>query len=112
MDRKKELKEIYKNIKPEMGVFIFKLEDKKIAFIEANSNLKIINSYKFRLNARNHSNVALQDLWKEHRDDFVVEVLEILKYDKDESKTDYSDELNILENIYKDKYKNLGYTIL
>ena len=36
-------------------------------------------------------------------DNFVIEILENLEYDKDESKTDYSEELEVLQMIWEEK---------
>lgn len=75
--------------------------------IEATSNLKgKINGTKFKLNSGGHPNKELQKEWKEHGEEaFSIEVLENLEYDKDESKTDYSEELALLQMIWEEKLK-------
>ncbi|MDD4781206.1 MAG: GIY-YIG nuclease family protein [Tissierellia bacterium] len=110
MDRRKELKELYKNLKPDMGIFIVKSNINDKCYIEGTQDLKsTINSTKFKLNLGNHPNKELQQHWKEYGESsFIIEVLEELKYDKDESKVDYSEELNILKMIWDEKLSKNG----
>lgn len=105
MDRKKELKYQYKQMKSPMGIFIVRSKSNNKCYIEATHNLRgSINRARFQLEAGNHPNRGLQQEWKElSKDNFVVETLEELKYDKDESKTDYSEELAILQFIWEEK---------
>lgn len=102
MDRRKELKEQYKNMKPEMGIFIIKAKFNDKCLIESSKDLKgTINGSKFRLNAGNYLNADLQSDWKEYgKNGFTIEILENLQYDKDELKMDYSEELEILKLIW------------
>lgn len=80
MNRKKELKELYKRMKPDMG---------------------------------NHFNKNLQEEWKKQgKENFTIEILEKLEYDKDESKTDYSEELEILKMVWKEKLVKKGMDII
>lgn len=105
MDRKKQLKQQYKEMKPDMGIMIVRSHVSNKCFLQATPNLKgTINGTKFKLNAGSHPNRELQEDW--HRfgeDNFSVEILEQLKYDKDETKTDYSEELEILQMIWEEK---------
>lgn len=110
MDRKKELKELYKQMKPDMGVFIIHSDFSNKCYIESTSNIKsALNSTKFKLEAGIHPNRELQKDWKEYGEEkFTIEVLEKLKYDKDESKTDYSEELAILKMVWEEKLLQKG----
>ena len=110
MDRKKELKEQYKQMKPDMGVLIVKSNLTNKCHIEASQDLKsTINRTKFQLKFSSHNNKELQKAWNEYGEaSFTIEVLEYLKYDKDESKTDYSEELAILQFIWDEKLSNDG----
>ncbi len=110
MDRKKELKELYKNMKPDMGIYIIKSSVSNKCYIEGTKDLKAaINGAKFRLNFGNHLNNELQKQWKEQGEvNFTIEILENLEYDKDESKVDYSEELNILKMIWEEKLSKQG----
>ncbi len=110
MDRKRELKELYKNMKPDMGVFIIKSKSNNKYYIEGTHDLKAgINSTKFKLNFSNHPNHGLQKAWKEEGElAFTIDILEKLKYDEDESKTDYSEELEILKMLWKERLSKEG----
>jgi hypothetical protein len=105
VDRKKELKQLYKQMKPEMGIFIIRALDDGRCYLQATPNLKgTINATKFKLDAGRHPHRELQKAWQERGvANFVFEVLEKLEYDKDETKTDYSEELEILQMVWADK---------
>jgi hypothetical protein len=106
--RRKELIEQYKQMKPEMGIFRIRSKITNKCFLETSQNLKgKINSTKFQLNAGAHPNRELQQEWKAHGEEqFHIEVLELLKYDKDEAKTDYSEELSILKLVWEEKLRD------
>lgn len=110
MDRKKELKQIYKSMKPDMGVFVIRYNDSNRCYLESAHNLKsAINSTRFKLNFGNHPNKELQRAWKEKGEQsFTIEILEKLKYDEDESKSDYGEELEILKMIWKERLSKEG----
>lgn len=110
MDRKKQLKELYKQMKPDMGVYIVESKLEKKCHIEATSNLKSgINSTVFKLNLGAHPNKNLQQAWSEHGEDkFEIRVLDQLEYSKDESKTDYSNDLAELQAIWVKEYQKNG----
>lgn len=97
-------------MKPDMGIFIIKNDFNNKCYIEATQNLKgAINSTKFKLKFGNYPNRELQEAWTEcGEDSFTIDILERLEYDKDESKTDYSEELEILEMEWKDKLLKQG----
>lgn len=64
----------------------------------------MINGAKVRLEGGLHPNQELQKEWKEFGpENFDIEILENLEYDRDESKTDYSAELEILQMLWEDK---------
>lgn len=105
MDRKKELKEQYKQMKPEMGILIVQNKINNKYLLITTQNLKgMINRVKFQLKSGGHPNKELQKEWKEFgEDNFDFRILETLDYDKDEVKTDYSEELNIMEIMLTEK---------
>lgn len=105
MNRKKELKEVYKNMKPDMGVFIIKNSISNNFCIEATEDLNAaINGSKFRLGFGNYPNKELQKEWEEYgKESFTIEILENLEYDKDGLKIDYSEDLEILKMIWEEK---------
>jgi hypothetical protein len=111
MDRKKELKQQYKLMKPEMGIFIIRCNDEKKCYIQAAPDLRgVMNGALARLGGRMHPCQELQRDWTAKGPKaFTMEILECLAYDKDESKTDYTDELTILQMIWEEKLKKEGY---
>lgn len=97
MDRKKELKEQYKQMKTDMGVFIVKKKNNNKYLLIGTQNLKgMMNRVKFQLENGSYPNRELQKDWNASHDDFEFTILETLEYDKDESKTDYSEEVDII----------------
>ncbi|HHU70721.1 MAG TPA: GIY-YIG nuclease family protein [Clostridiales bacterium] len=110
MNRRKELKDAYKTMKADMGVFIIKSNLREISYIEGTMDLKsTINSTKFKLGMGMHPNKELQKQWKEYGEaSFTIEILEKLKYDEDETKVDYSEELNILKIIWQERLSKKG----
>lgn len=106
MDRKKELKEQYKQMKSEMGIFAVRTKDGTKYFLETTQNLKgKINSTRFQLQHGSHPNKAMQNEWNQRgENNFVIEILEKLEYDKDdETKTDYGEELSIMKMLWEEK---------
>jgi hypothetical protein len=105
VDRKKELKLQYKQMRPDMGLFIIRSKLSNKCHIEATQNLKgMMNSAQFKLEGASHPNRELQKDWNEHgAENFKIEILEILEYDKDESKTDYKEDLALLQMTWEEK---------
>jgi hypothetical protein len=105
MDRKKELKLQYKQMKPQMGIFIIRSKVNNKCYLQTTQDLRgVINGAKVRLGGGFHPNMELQKEWNEFgADNFTIEILERLEYGKDESKTDYSEELAILQMIWEEK---------
>lgn len=110
MDRRKELKEMYKNLRPDMGLFIIKSKINDKCYIEGTQDLKAaLNSTKFKLGLGNHPNKELQKHWQEQGEpSFTIQILEELKYDEDETKIDYSEELDILKLLWEDRLSSQG----
>lgn len=104
-DRKKELQAEYKQMKTDMGILAIINKSSGRHFLEAASNLKgKLNSNRFQLNTGAHRHRELQKDWKLLGEDgFAITVLEKLDYDEDESKTDYSDELELLKLMWIEK---------
>jgi hypothetical protein len=105
MDRKNELKQQYKILKPEMGIFIIRSKTNNKYYLHSTNNLKgVMNGDLFKLSAGGHRIRELQKEWKEAgEENFIVEILEKLDYQEDENKTDYSQELELLEMIWEEK---------
>jgi len=105
MDRKKELKLQYKQMRPQMGILVIRSKANNKCYIEATQNLRgTLNSTQFKLGASTHPNRELQKEWNDFgAGNFMIEILENLEYDKDESKTDYTEDLTLLKIIWEEK---------
>lgn len=98
-------------MKPEMGIIIVRSKRTKKCLLEKSQNLKgMINRIKFQLGCGSYPNRELQKEWTEFgAGNFTIEVLEQLEYDKDEAKTDYTEELGILQMIWAEKMAQGGW---
>ncbi len=108
MDRKKELKQHYKEIEIKAGVYQIKNTKNEKIFVGSTKNLKTLNGAKFMLENGGHSNKRLQAEWMHFgKDSFVFEVLEIL-----EKKVDIyfneKEELEKLEEKWLNKLQPFG----
>ena len=105
MDRKKELKLQYKLTKPDMGIFVIKNSRNRKCHLQTANDLRaVINGANARLRGGGHPVRELQKEWDElGGENFTIEILERLSYDADESKTDYSEELELLKMIWEEK---------
>ncbi|HHW28200.1 MAG TPA: GIY-YIG nuclease family protein [Syntrophomonadaceae bacterium] len=112
-ERKKELQEQYKLMKPEMGIFAVINKSSSKYYLQVTQNLKgMINSTRFKLDGGMHPNKELQKDWLEiGSDGFEIRVLEKIEYDEDESKTDYTEELELLKMMWVDKLTGNGITL-
>ncbi len=104
--RKKELLKQFKEMKPEMGVYMFKSINTKTVYLGCDKNIKAtINGDRFKLNLKSHRCKKLQKDWNENKEEnFEIKVVEVLPYDKDVCKVDYSEELKILLEVCKDRF--------
>jgi hypothetical protein len=102
-EKKKELQEQYKLIKPDMGIFAVINKSNGKHLLETTKNLKgKINSVKFQLKSGGHSNKELQKDWQAlGSEQFEIIILEQIEYD--ECKVDYKDDLKLLKMIWIEK---------
>jgi hypothetical protein len=113
MNDKKELIKQYKQTIQEMGIFQIKNKITGKIFIGNAKNLKgILNSNKFQLKTHRHSNQELQQDYNKYGEaNFDFEILDYLK-PKEDLNYDYTEDLNILENMWLEKlqpYNEKGY---
>lgn len=103
--RKKELTDQYKRSKPQMGVFIIRCNGSNKCYIQSTKDLRgMMNGAEVRLAAGMHPNRELQKEWNSlGAANFTIEILETLEYDQDETKTDYSEELALIQVIWEEK---------
>lgn len=98
MDRKKELKQLYKETPIEAGIYQIKNTKNHKIFIGSTKNLKTLNGLKFMLDTGGNRNHELQKEWLEYgKDVFEIVVLEILK----KKETGYFDEKKNCESLRK-----------
>lgn len=119
-DKRKELINEYKLSKPEMGVYMFYCKPLEKVYLGADQNLKgTLNSIQFQLKTgRYPANHTLEKEWKEYgAENFSIEVLEILEYDKEKQgedgltippRTDYSKDLEVLKEFWHIRLEGEG----
>jgi hypothetical protein len=108
MDRKKELKQMYKETPIEAGIYQIKNTSNQKVFVESTRNLKTITGKKFQLETGTNTNKQLQEEWKQYgKDAFTFEVLEVLKK-KEEGYFDEKRELEKLEDKWLDELQPYG----
>ncbi|AGA68401.1 hypothetical protein Desdi_0878 [Desulfitobacterium dichloroeliminans LMG P-21439] len=114
MDRKKELKEQYKQMRPDMGIMGIRSKLDTWCYIEGSQNLRaVLNGSRFKLETNFHpSRELLKKFQEQGVENFTFEVLEQLEYDKDETKTDYTDDLEILLLEWEERLVNQGITVV
>lgn len=109
-EKKKELLEQYKMMKPEMGLLAIINKTNGKYFLETTANLKgKLNRISFQFKMGRHPNKELQkDINIYGADQFEVTVLEQIEYEENDAKTDYSDDLKLLKMIWTDKLMQEG----
>lgn len=108
MNRRKELVELFKEMKTEAGVYKFENKRNGKVFVATTNNFKSINGKRMTLDMGGHMNRALQEEWTQYGgDSFTIEVLEILER-KDSVYFDMKKELKKLEDKWLDKLQPFG----
>lgn len=108
MDRKKELKQQYKETPIEAGIYQIKNNINGKIFIGSTRNFKTLNGVKFTLETGTNSNKVLQEEWgKFGKDAFSIDVLETLKK-KDDPYFNEKEALLELENKWLEHFQPYG----
>lgn len=109
MDRKKELKQLYKETTVEAGIFQIKnLKNGKI-LIGSTRNIKTLNGVKFMLQNNGHLNKELQTDWNQlGQEAFTIEVLEKLKKNEDDPYFNEKEALGKLEEKWLEQLQPYG----
>jgi hypothetical protein len=108
MDRKKELKQLYKEMKTEAGVYQIRNTINQKILVVATPNLKTINGRKIGMETGGHINKLLEKELSEFGiDAFVFEILEVLET-KEDGFFDIKDALKKLEKKWIDKLQPFG----
>lgn len=112
MNRKQELKQMYKEVEIDSGVYQIKNKQNDKIFVASTNNLKTINGRKFMLQQGSHPNRELQKDWDQYGPEaFEFEVLEKLEK-KDHPFFDAKDALEKLEDKWMKElapYGDRGY---
>lgn len=108
MDRKKELKQQYKEIPIEAGIYQIKNTVDGKVFIGSTRNLKTLNGVRMTLETGMSYNKELQQEWNQFgKDAFIFEVLEILKK-KDDPYFNEKEALAELESKWLEEIRPFG----
>ena len=108
MDRKKELKQEYKEIKIEGGIYVITNKQNGKKFVASTPNFKTLNGAKFTLDNGLHTNKELQKDWKQYgKDNFDIEHVEIVKKEESENRVNKK-ELEKLLVKWLDELKPYG----
>lgn len=84
MNRRDELKQMYKEIKIEAGIYQIKNVKNGKILVVGTPNLKTLNGKRFELQMGTSINKVLQQEWNEYGEDaFEFEILEVIEPKKD-----------------------------
>ncbi|MBP6404097.1 MAG: GIY-YIG nuclease family protein [Ramlibacter sp.] len=100
----KELKRIYKEQPPAMGVWTVRNSVTGSVFVAASMNVEgAINRARFELRQNQHRNQRLMQEWRTHgADSFSFDVVDTLKR-RDDPAYDYSDDLAALLALWEEE---------
>jgi hypothetical protein len=108
INRRKELVRLYKEMKPEAGVYQIKNTKNSKVYVVSTVNLKTMNGKRMMLDGGAHKNKKLQEEWNKFGGEaFSLEILEILK-EKEDDFFDKTEELKKLENKWLEKLQPYG----
>ncbi|MGQ7278241.1 GIY-YIG nuclease family protein [Brevibacillus thermoruber] len=108
MDRRAELKQLYKEMKTEAGVYRITNRQNGKVFIGSTMNLKTVNGTRFQLKFGSHKNSKLQQEWNEYGEDaFDIEVVERLEV-KEDKYAEAKDALKKLEEKWLEQLQPFG----
>lgn len=108
MDRKKVLKQQYREIPIEAGIYTITNKKNGKVCVVSTRNFKTINGVKFSLENGGYANKKLVEEWKEYgKDAFSFEIVEVLK-PKEDPYYNEKEELAKLEDKWLDKLLPFG----
>ena len=113
MERKAELKQLFKELENQAGIYQIKNIKNQKVLILSTPNFKTINGKQFQLEMGGFMNKDLQKEWNEYgKDAFVFEVLEVLEKKEDGryagGYSDLKTALEKLEEKWLDKLQPFG----
>lgn len=103
--RRKELQQQFKEYKTPMGLYAIHCLPSDQYYLGISQNVPaLLNRVLFELKGGWHKNKNLQKEWEIYGESgFEMKLLEELPYSKDETKTDYLEELEILREVWHEK---------
>lgn len=108
MERKKELKQAYKEVKIESGIYTITNKQNGKKFVASTRNFKTLNGTKFTLENGMHTNKELQEEWNKYgKDAFEIEQVEVLKIPENQFMNEKK-ELEKLLDQWMDKLQPYG----
>lgn len=110
MDRKKQLKQQYKEISVDAGVYQIKNHINNKLLIDSTPNFKTLNGKKFMLESNTFTtSKALQEDWNHYgRDNFSFDILEKLEKDEGNPYFNEKEALSELEAKWLEKLQPYG----
>jgi hypothetical protein len=108
MNRKAELKQQYKEIEIEAGIYQIKNNQNGKTFIGSTRNVKTLNGRRFELKVGTSTNKKLQQEWNEYGEDaFTIDMIETIKVDE-EKYPNLKKTLEKLEEKWLEKLQPFG----
>ena len=110
MKIKKEIKDSYKEMKFQIGVFQIRNRVNNKIYIESSTDLITIwNRHKFQLNSGHHPNKNLQKEWIEFgQENFTYEILSEIKQEDIKTIDHYRKEAKHFEALFIDELQPFG----
>jgi group I intron endonuclease len=110
MDRKKVLKQEFKETSVEAGVYIIKNQTTNKIFVGSTRNFKTLNGIKFMLDTNSYTtNKELQKDWNQYgKDHFTFDILEKLKKNTNNPYYNEKEALIELEEKWLEKLQPYG----
>lgn len=108
MNRREELKQMYKELKTEAGVYRIRNTVNGKMLVVGTPNLKTINGKKFELQMGTSLNKTLQQEWNEYGEEaFAFEVIEVIE-PKNDPYYDLKDAVNKREEHWINELRPFG----
>ena len=102
---KKQMVAEYMQRKPDMGVFMIRSKSENKCHVEAAKDFRSkMNGSLVKLEAGSHPNLELQQDWTARgKEQFDMCILEKLEPKKEEENKDYTQDLNLLKELWMEK---------
>lgn len=109
IERKKELKLMYKELDVQAGIYQIKNTINNKVLLGSTRNLKTLNGVKFSLEQGSYANKELQEEWKQYGPGaFTFDVIEVLKKEEDMGYFNEKKELEMLLEKWLEQLQPYG----